>query len=198
MTRRVLISVSDKTGIENFARSLVELNFEIISTGGTASSLKNAKIPVIDISEFTGFPEILGGRVKTLHPKVYAGLLARRSDAKHVEQLKKLNIPYIDLVVFNLYPFKKTIAKEGVTIEEAIENIDIGGPTAIRAAAKNYESVGVVINPEQYEEVLKELKSHNGELTLKTRFKLAAEVFHYTSQYDDMIFKYLKMKEQIN
>ncbi len=197
MSKRALISVSDKTGIENFARALVDLKFEIISTGGTSQLLKNSYIPVTDISQFTGFPEILGGRVKTLHPKVYAGLLARRNDPEHMKQIEKLNIPTIDIVVVNLYPFSKVISRENVHLEEAIENIDIGGPTALRAASKNYESVGVIVDPGQYEDVIKELKSNNGELTLNTKFKLACYVFKHTSQYDNVIYNFLANKAGI-
>ncbi|MBI5207931.1 MAG: bifunctional phosphoribosylaminoimidazolecarboxamide formyltransferase/IMP cyclohydrolase [Candidatus Firestonebacteria bacterium] len=189
-----LISVSDKTGIENFARGLIGLNFQIISTGGTAKLFRNIGIPVTDVSEYTGFPEMLDGRVKTLHPKVHAALLAKRNVPEHMKQIEKYSISLIDLVVVNLYPFKKTIEKEGVTLEEAIENIDIGGPTMLRSASKNYESVGVVVKPEYYPVILEELKTNNGELTLETKFKLACEVFRHTFEYDHMIFHYLADK----
>ncbi|MBI5418407.1 hypothetical protein HZA55_10790 [Candidatus Poribacteria bacterium] len=192
MNKTALVSVSDKTGIEDFVHSLVNLKFNIISTGGTASLLKKAGISVMDISEFTGFPEMLDGRVKTLHPKVHAAILARRDKPDHMEQLKKLNINTIDLVVFNLYPFKETISKKNVTLEEAIENIDIGGPTALRAAAKNYKGVGVIVKPSQYNKILKELQLLNGELSLETKFKLACEVFRHTSEYDSVVYNYLK------
>ncbi len=156
--KRALISVSDKTGIAEFARGLHKLEVEIISTGGTAKLLQESKIPVVEVSEYTGFPEMLNGRVKTLHPKIHAGLLALRNNADHIKQLKKEKIGFIDMVVVNLYPFEKTIAKPGVKLEEAIENIDIGGPTMLRSAAKNYQSVAVVCNPQRYESILEEMK----------------------------------------
>ncbi|RYD05625.1 IMP cyclohydrolase [Desulforamulus aquiferis] len=152
--KRALISVSDKTNLVEFARGLSELGVEIVSTGGTAKALREAGVPVIYISEVTGFPEILGGRVKTLHPKVHGGILALRSE-EHLNQLAEHNITPIDLVVVNLYPFRQTIARPGVTLTEAIENIDIGGPTMVRAAAKNHAYVGIVVNPNSYEQVLR-------------------------------------------
>lgn len=188
---RALVSVSDKTGIVDFAKELVALGIEIISTGGTYSKLKEAGVPAIEISELTGFPECLEGRVKTLHPVVHAGLLAMRSKPEHMKQLADLKIQTIDMVVVNLYPFKVTILKEGVTREEAVENIDIGGPTMLRSAAKNYQDVAVVVDPRDYEQVLRELKE-NKEVSLDTKFYLMQKVFMHTSHYDTMIADYLK------
>ncbi|WP_455714487.1 bifunctional phosphoribosylaminoimidazolecarboxamide formyltransferase/IMP cyclohydrolase [Anaerosporobacter sp.] len=188
---RALISVSDKTGIVEFAKELVSLGIEIISTGGTYNKLKSEGIPAIEISELTGFPECLDGRVKTLHPIVHAGLLAMRSKPEHMKQLEDLNIETIDMVVVNLYPFKATILKDGVTREEAVENIDIGGPTMLRSAAKNYQDVAVVVDPRDYETVLKELKADK-QVSLDTKFYLMQKVFMHTSNYDTMIADYLK------
>ncbi len=188
---RALISVSDKTGIVELAREFVSLGIEIISTGGTYGKLKEAGIPAIEISELTGFPECLDGRVKTLHPAVHAGLLAIRSNASHRKQLADLNIETIDLVVVNLYPFKATILKEGVTREEAVENIDIGGPTMLRSAAKNYQDVAVVVDPGDYGKVLSELKE-KAEVSLDTKLYLMQKVFMHTSSYDTMIADYLR------
>lgn len=189
--RRALISVSDKTGIVEFAKELVALGVEIISTGGTHKALEDAGIPVIGISEITGFPECLDGRVKTLHPSIHAGLLAIRGNNEHMTQLKELGIDTIDMVVVNLYPFKQTILKEGVTREECIENIDIGGPTMLRAAAKNFQDVAVVVDPSDYEKVLSELKQ-SGEVSYETKFYLSCRVFMHTAHYDSMIAAYLK------
>jgi phosphoribosylaminoimidazolecarboxamide formyltransferase/IMP cyclohydrolase len=191
--KRALISVSDKTGIVELAKELSSLGIEIISTGGTARVLNEAGLKVINISDITGFPECLDGRVKTLHPKVHGGLLAMRSNPSHMKQLKELGIETIDLVIINLYPFKKTILKEGVELEEAIENIDIGGPTMIRAAAKNYQDVVVVVDPQDYSDVLNELKT-SGDISVETKFRLAYKVFEHTSHYDALIAKYLKDK----
>ncbi len=188
---RALISVSDKTGIIEFAKELVSLGIEIISTGGTYSKLKSEGIPAIEISELTGFPECLDGRVKTLHPIVHAGLLAMRSKPEHMKQLSDLNIETIDMVVVNLYPFKATILKDGVTRDEAVENIDIGGPTMLRSAAKNYQDVAVVVDPRDYETVLNELKAEK-QVSLDTKFYLMQKVFMHTSNYDTMIADYLK------
>lgn len=188
---RALISVSDKTGIVEFAKELVSLGIEIISTGGTYSKLKSEGIPAIEISELTGFPECLDGRVKTLHPIVHAGLLAMRSKPEHMKQLSDLNIETIDMVVVNLYPFKATILKDGVTRDEAVENIDIGGPTMLRSAAKNYQDVAVVVDPRDYETVLTELKAEK-QVSLDTKFYLMQKVFMHTSNYDTMIADYLK------
>lgn len=190
MSKRAIISVSDKSGVVEFARELVGLGFEVVSTGGTAKTLKEAGVPVTYISDVTGFPEILEGRVKTLHPSVHGGILARRVP-EHLAQLAENRIQPIDVVVVNLYPFRATIAKPGVTLEEAIENIDIGGPTMVRAAAKNYESVAVVVNPKRYPEVLNELKER-GEVGSDLRFRLAVEAFTHTAQYDSAISAYLQ------
>ncbi len=188
---KALISVSDKTGIVEFAKRLEKQGVEIISTGGTYKKLKEEGVNVIEISELTGFPECLDGRVKTLHPKVHAGILARRDKPEHIKQLQDLNIDTIDFVVVNLYPFKQTILKDGVTREEAVENIDIGGPTMLRSAAKNYQDVTVITNPEDYEIVLKELEE-NGEVSKETKFRLMQAVFEHTANYDAMIANYLK------
>ena len=188
---KALISVSDKTGIVEFARELEAQGVEIISTGGTYKKLKEEGVNAIEISELTGFPECLDGRVKTLHPVVHAGILAMRSNENHMKQLRDLNIDTIDFVVVNLYPFKQTILKEGVTRAEAVENIDIGGPTMLRSAAKNYQDVSVITDPKDYEVVLKELKE-NGKVSLETKFYLMQKVFEHTSNYDTMISKYIK------
>jgi phosphoribosylaminoimidazolecarboxamide formyltransferase/IMP cyclohydrolase len=190
MVKRVLISVSDKTGIVGLARELEDLGVEIISTGGTAKALKDAGLKVVNISDVTGFPECLDGRVKTLHPKVHGGLLAMRNNPEHMKQLAELGIEPIDMVIINLYPFKQTILKEHVELEEAIENIDIGGPTMLRAAAKNYQDVAVVVDPKDYDTVLEELKTSGG-ISLKTKFRLAYKVFEHTSHYDTLIAGYL-------
>ncbi len=188
---RALISVSDKTGIVEFAKELVSLGIEIISTGGTYNKLKEAGVAAIEISELTGFPECLDGRVKTLHPVVHAGLLAMRSKPEHMNQLKDLNIETIDMVVVNLYPFKATILKDNVTREEAVENIDIGGPTMLRSAAKNYQDVAVIVDPDDYGIVLEQLKTER-KVSLDTKFYLMQKVFMHTSNYDTMIADYLK------
>ena len=198
--KRAIISVSDKEDIIDFARGLEELGIEIISTGGTARILQKEKIKVTSISEVTGFPEILEGRVKTLHPLIFGGILAKRESALHQKQIKEQNVNQIDLVVVNLYPFEKTISKKEVTLDEAIENIDIGGPSLLRAAAKNYQDVTVVIQPESYPAIIKELKENDGEVSLKTKKKLAVEVFEHTAFYDTMISKYLRknmVKEEV-
>ncbi len=194
---RALISVSDKTGIIELAKELVSLGVEIISTGGTYGKLKEAGVPAIEISELTGFPECLDGRVKTLHPTVHAGLLAMRSNPSHMKQLADLNIDTIDFVFVNLYPFKATILKENVERHEAVENIDIGGPTMLRSAAKNYQDVAVVVDPRDYEKVLKEVKE-NGKVSLDTKFYLMQKVFMHTSSYDTMIADYLKKQRNDN
>ncbi|HHW48429.1 MAG TPA: bifunctional phosphoribosylaminoimidazolecarboxamide formyltransferase/IMP cyclohydrolase [Clostridiaceae bacterium] len=193
MIKRALISVSDKTGIVELAKELSGLGIEIISTGGTARVLEDAGLKVTNISDITGFPECLDGRVKTLHPKVHAGLLAMRNNPSHMKQLEKLGIKTIDMVIINLYPFKETILREGVELEEAIENIDIGGPTMLRAAAKNYQDVVVVVDPQDYPEVLNELKT-SGDVSVQTKFRLAYKVFEHTCHYDALIAKYLRDK----
>ena len=187
--KRALISVSDKTGLQEFAKALVELDYEILSTGGTARALRDAGIPVVEVSDVTKFPEILDGRVKTLHPIIHAGILARNTE-EHMQTLDEMGITPIDLVVINLYPFEETIAKDGVDLQTAIENIDIGGPTMVRAAAKNHERVSIVVDPAQYEEVLAALKSEEG-ITLAQRQKLAMRAFEMTARYDAAISQYL-------
>ncbi len=194
--QRALISVSDKSGLEIFVQGLHELGVEILSTGGTAAAIKKAGVPVIEVSEFTGAPELFDGRVKTLHPKVHGGLLYVRDDKEHAAQAKKHSVPPIDLLVVNLYPFEETIAKPDVALEEAIENIDVGGPAMLRGAAKNYASVTVVTEPEDYQLVLEEMRDHKGETTLKTRERLAIKVFQRTSSYDRAIFEYLNREQQ--
>jgi len=188
--KKALISVSDKTGLIPFARRLAAAGVEILSTGGTAALLKEAGVPVIGISEVTGFPEILDGRVKTLHPNIHSGLLAVRDNEAHQKQLQELNIETIDLVVVNLYPFKQTIAKPDVTFAEAIENIDIGGPTMLRSAAKNHAFVTVVVDSEDYEQVMAEIEAGQ-DTALETRRRLAAKVFRHTAAYDALISRYL-------
>ena len=190
--RRALISVSDKTGLKDFASALVnEFKVELISTGGTAKFLRDAGLPVRDVSEVTGFPEMMDGRVKTLHPKIHGGLLALRDNPEHVASMREHNIQPIDLVCINLYPFAQTIAKTGVTFEEAIENIDIGGPSMIRSAAKNHRFVLVVTSPDRYEKVLGDLREHNGSCCGKHRLKQAQRAFGHTAMYDARITSYL-------
>jgi len=188
--KRALISVSDKTGIVPFAKALAARGVELLSTGGTAKRLRDSGLHVIDVSEVTGFPECLDGRVKTLHPKVHGGILARRDMASHMDQLQTLEIETIDYVIINLYPFKSTIEKPGVTLEDAIENIDIGGPTMLRSAAKNYKDVTVVVQPEDYQRVMEEL-DRDGQVSLETKYDLALTVFKHTAAYDAMISNYL-------
>lgn len=187
---RALISVSDKNGIVALAQELEALGVEIISTGGTQTALKDAGIKVINISDITDFPECLDGRVKTLHPNVHAGLLARRDDAAHMAQLKELNIDPIDIVIVNLYPFKQTISKPNCPLDEAIENIDIGGPTMLRSAAKNYKGVSVVVDPADYPLLLQELK--DGGVSEETNFYLSSKVFEHTAAYDSLIASYMR------
>lgn len=190
MVKKAIISVSDKTGIKDFARGLVEEGYELISTGGTFKNLKEAGIPVSYVSEITGFPEILDGRVKTLHPKIHGGILAMDTD-EHRRQCQETGIGLIDLVCVNLYPFRETISKEGVSFEEAIENIDIGGPTMVRSAAKNHVRVTIVVNPKNYPEILNYLKE-DGSIPLGIRKRLAAEAFAHTAEYDRLIAGYLE------
>ncbi len=193
MIKRALISVSDKSGIEEFAKELHQLGIEIISTGGTAKLLLEKGIEVTGISEVTGFPECLDGRVKTLHPAVHGGILAMRDKKEHMEQLQEQNIQPIDLIVINLYPFKATIMKPETTLEDAIENIDIGGPTMLRSAAKNHKDVTVICDPRDYNELLQEIKV-NKELSYDTKYRLALKVFEHTASYDAMIAGYLREK----
>jgi phosphoribosylaminoimidazolecarboxamide formyltransferase/IMP cyclohydrolase len=192
---RALLSVSDKTGLVEFAKGLAALNVELLSTGGTSKHLKDAGLTVIDVSDYTGFPEMFDGRVKTLHPKVHGGLLQRRDNDEDKRNARKHEIPLIDLVVVNLYPFEQTIAKKDVTLEEAIENIDIGGPSMLRSAAKNHRWVTVITDPADYSAVLAEMKENAGETSLATRERLACKVFQRTGAYDTAIAAYLN-KEQ--
>ncbi len=194
--RRALLSVSDKTGLVDFARRLVSFGVELISTGGTAKVIREADLPVREISDLTGFPEMLDGRLKSLHPKVHGGLLYRRGYASHEAAMKEHGIEPIDLVVVNLYPFEKTIAKEGVTLEEAIEQIDIGGPAMLRSAAKNHRDVTVVVDPADYEDVLETMDKNEGCTTLKLREQLAVKVFLRTAAYDAAIGAYLNRAQE--
>ncbi len=189
--KRALISVSDKRGLVDFASALNEMGVEILSTGGTQKALEQGGIPVLSVSEYTGFPEMLDGRVKTLHPKIHAGLLALRDNPEHVRKMEEHNLGFIDLVVVNLYPFRETIAKPDVTLEDAVEQIDIGGPTMIRSGAKNFRHVAVVVNPDRYPDIVKELRESDGELSPETRYSLAKEVFEHTAGYDWAIACYL-------
>ena len=188
--KRALISVSDKKGVLEFAKAISQLGIEILSTGGTAKMLRDGGVAVKDVSEFTGFPEMLDGRVKTLHPKVHGGLLGKRNNPDHVKQMTQHGIEPIDLVVVNLYPFEQTIAKPGCTFEEAIENIDIGGPTMLRSAAKNHADVAVVVSPADYGRVLEEIRK-TGEVSATTRFELCRTVFRHTAKYDSAISAWL-------
>ena len=194
---RALFSVSDKTGVVDFAKELVGLGWEIIATGGTMKLLQDAGLDVINISEVTGFPEICDGRVKTLHPKVHGGLLGRRDLDSHIAQLKENGIEFIDMVCVNLYPFKQTIAKPDVTMEDAIENIDIGGPSMLRSAAKNWSAVTVVCNPENYAKIIAEIKE-SGNTTKETRLQLSAEAYTHTAEYDMMIAAYMRKAAGLN
>ncbi len=192
---QALLSVSDKTGVVEFARELSALGIALLSTGGTAKSLREAGLPVTDVSDYTGFPEMLDGRVKTLHPKVHGGILARRDLPEHLAKLEEHSIPRIDLVVVNLYPFQATVAKADCTLEDAIENIDIGGPTMVRAAAKNHGNeaggVGIVTEPADYAAIVAELQANGGALSYKTRFDLARKAFTHTARYDSAISNHL-------
>jgi len=190
--QRAIVSVTDKAGLVPFVKALQELGVEIISTGGTARQLREGGVRVQDVSDFTGFPEMLDGRVKTLHPKVHAGILAQRSNPEHVKTMAAHQLKPIDMVVVNLYAFEKTVARQGCTLPEAIENIDIGGPTMLRAAAKNYQDVAVVVDPQDYAPIIAEMKGSNGQLTLETRFRLAKKVFRLTHEYDGAISHYLE------
>jgi phosphoribosylaminoimidazolecarboxamide formyltransferase/IMP cyclohydrolase len=195
--KRALISVSNKKGIVEFARELHEMGIEILSTGGTAKTLRDEGIPVKDVSDHTGSPEMLDGRVKTLHPKIHGGLLSRRDNPKDMEEIRRHGIDTIDMVVVNLYPFEDTISKKGVTFTEAIENIDIGGPAMLRSASKNFQDVVVIVDPSDYKRIMDEMKDSNGNLTYKTRLGLARKVFGHTSRYDGLIADYLtKMIEE--
>jgi phosphoribosylaminoimidazolecarboxamide formyltransferase/IMP cyclohydrolase len=187
---RALISLTDKTGIEDFARALTELGVEILSTGGTAKKMRDNGIAVTDVSDFTGFPEMLDGRVKTLHPLVHGGILNQRENPDHQEQCRQHGIKPIDIVAVNLYAFEKTVADPDCSLADAIENIDIGGPTLLRASAKNFRDVTVIVDPADYGQVLTEIRE-TGNTTLKTRFQLAVKVFQLTSAYDTTIADWL-------
>ncbi len=193
---RALVSVSDKTGLVPFVKALQEMGWEIISTGGTSRLLQENNIKTIGISEVTGFPEILDGRVKTLHPNVHGGILARRDVPEHVQTIREHAITPIDLVCVNLYPFRQTIAKEGVTLEEAIENIDIGGPSMVRSAAKNWRDVTIVCDPADYETVIAEIREH-GNTTQETRLKLSAKAYTHTAEYDSCIATYMRKQASL-
>ncbi|HWQ70372.1 MAG TPA: bifunctional phosphoribosylaminoimidazolecarboxamide formyltransferase/IMP cyclohydrolase, partial [Patescibacteria group bacterium] len=190
--RRALISVSDKAGLVELASTLHSLAIQIISTGGTACALREANIPVIDVADITGFPEMLDGRVKTLHPRIHAGILARQRDPEHQRQLRELDISSIDLVVVNLYPFEATVARAHVPFEEAIEQIDIGGPSLIRAAAKNFEDVAIVVDPADYTAVTAELQQEQSALSRSYRLHLATKAFAHVARYDALIAAYLE------
>ena len=194
---RALISVSDKNGVVEFAQQLRSLGWEIIATGGTMKLLRDSGLEVINISDVTGFPEICDGRVKTLHPKVHGGLLARRDDERHLQALKDNSIEFIDMVCVNLYPFRQTIAKPDVTMEDAIENIDIGGPSMLRSAAKNYKDVTVVCDPADYAQIIEEIKA-TGNTTVETRLQLSAKAYTHTAEYDSMIATYMRKAAGLN
>ena len=194
---RALISVSDKTDVVEFAQQLRSLGWEIIATGGTMKLLSDSGVEVINISDVTGFPEICDGRVKTLHPKVHGGLLARRDDESHLQALKDNQIEFIDMVCVNLYPFRQTIAKPDVTMEDAIENIDIGGPSMLRSAAKNYKDVTVVCDPADYAQIIEEIKA-SGNTTVQTRLQLSAKAYTHTAEYDSMIATYMRKAAGLN
>ncbi len=189
--KRAIISVSNKKGVIEFAKALHSLGVEILSTGGTAKAMRDAGVKVKDVSDYTGFPEMLDGRLKTLHPKVHGGLLARRDNPKDMEDIKEYGIELIDMIVVNLYPFEETVAKPNVTLAEAIENIDIGGPTMLRSASKNFKDVAVVTDNNDFDHIIKEMKANKGDLSYKTRLELARKVFRLTSKYDNAIADYL-------
>lgn len=188
--KRALVSVSDKTGVVDFCAALHEQGVQILSTGGTALSLQNSGVEVTPVEHYTGSPEIMDGRVKTLHPRVHGGILAVRDNPAHLQQMRENGIESIDMVVVNLYPFKKTIASPGVTLEDAIENIDIGGPTMVRSAAKNHRYVAVVVDPHDYGPILEELRAGQG-LSLETRQRLCVKAFTHTADYDTAISSWL-------
>jgi phosphoribosylaminoimidazolecarboxamide formyltransferase/IMP cyclohydrolase len=189
--RQALISVSDKTGVAELAKALNEFGIDVLSTGGTAKLLRSAGMRVTEVSDYTGFPEMLDGRVKTLHPRVHGGILARRDVPEHAKALQAANIPTIDFVIVNLYPFIETVAKPGCTLDDAIENIDIGGPTMVRAAAKNWQHVVAVTDPADYAELVSEMRSSDGAVSAQTRFRLAQKAFSHTAAYDSAISNYL-------
>jgi phosphoribosylaminoimidazolecarboxamide formyltransferase/IMP cyclohydrolase len=193
--QRAIISLSDKSGIQEFAKELQAFNVEILSTGGTAKVLRESGLKITDISEYTGFPEMLDGRVKTLHPKVHGGLLGIRGNPEHVKKMNEHGIQPIDMVVINLYPFEAMVAKPNCTLEEAIENIDIGGPSMLRAGAKNYPYVTVIVDPADYRPILAEMKQSGGVVSKETNFRLAKKVYQLTARYDKAISEYLEKKD---
>lgn len=188
---RALISLTDKSGIEGFAKELADLGIELLSTGGTAKKLRDAGLTVMDVSEFTGFPEMLDGRVKTLHPKVHGGILNQRDNKEHQQQCSEHGLKNVDLIAVNLYAFEKTVADPNCSLADAIENIDIGGPTMLRAAAKNFHDVTVIVDPADYPQVIKEIRE-SGNTTLKTRFNLMRKVYALTASYDTTISAWLE------
>ena len=188
---RALISLTDKSGIETFAKQLSDLGIEILSTGGTAKKMRDNGIDVVNVSDYTGFPEMLDGRVKTLHPKIHGGILAQRENTNHQNQMKEHGLSYIDLIAVNLYDFDKATSDPNCSVAHAIENIDIGGPTMLRAAAKNFQDVTVIVDPGDYPQVIKEIKE-TGHTTLETRFRLMVKVFDLTSKYDTAFTAWLK------
>ena len=196
LIKQVLISVSDKNRVVEFAKELSGFNVAFLSTGGTAKILRESGLDITDVSDYTGFPEMLDGRVKTLHPKIHGGILGVRNNPEHKKTMEEHDIHEIDMLVINLYPFKETISKPGSSFEDAIENIDIGGPAMLRSAAKNFESVTVIIDPEDYQPVIDEMKQSEGKVSRETNFRLALKVFECTSQYDSMIASYLKDRLQ--
>ncbi len=193
--KRALISVSDKSGVDKIAAFLVDAGVEVLSTGGTAKLLKEKGIAVTSVDSYTGHPEIMNGRVKTLHPKVHGGILAVRENENHMKDMADNGISEIDMVIVNLYPFRETIAKPDVTLEDAIENIDIGGPTMVRSSAKNHKYVSIVVDPSDYDVVMGDIKNEGG-VTLKTRQRLAAKAFEHTAEYDKAITTYLQKEYQ--
>jgi phosphoribosylaminoimidazolecarboxamide formyltransferase/IMP cyclohydrolase len=193
--KRALISVSDKSGVVDLAKALADMKVQILSTGGTAKTLRQNGIEIRDVSDYTGFPEMLDGRVKTLHPKIHGGILGQRENPDHVKTMAQHGIETIDMVVVNLYPFEATVAKPDCTLAEAIENIDIGGPTMIRSAAKNYRDVTVVVDPADYHDLIAELRENGGRISARTRFRLARKVFEMTARYDGAISNYLTAVE---
>ena len=193
--QRALISVTDKSGISELGKGLVRFGVEILSTGGTAKALSEAGMTIKEVSDFTGFPEMLDGRVKTHHPKIHGGILGMRDRAEHVKAMKEHGILPIDMVVVNLYAFEKTVARPECTLADAVENIDIGGPTLLRASAKNYPFVTVITDPTDYTLILKEMEASNGSVSVETNFRLAKKVFKLTHEYDGAITRYLELQQ---
>lgn len=194
--RKAIVSVSDKAGVADFARGLSDRGVEVLSTGGTAKLIASSEVPVTEVSDYTGFPEMLDGRVKTLHPKVHGGILGLRDNPEHVAKMEEHGIDRIDLIAVNLYPFEKTVSQSGCTLAEAVEQIDIGGPCMIRAAAKNHRFVCVIVDPDDYKKVLAEMDANDGAVTPELRFELAVKAFARTSEYDAAISGWLKGRGQ--